>query len=88
VQETGSPQPAAIDAAGACGFHDQAREVISRLLKELEVQGRLELQRGSIRILDRVVPELPADRRHCHRHATRVHLDSVRINRSDKRGNR
>jgi CRP/FNR family transcriptional regulator len=30
-----------------------AREVISRLLKELEVQGRLELQRGSIRILDR-----------------------------------
>lgn len=31
-----------------------AREVISRLLKELELQGRLELQRGSIRILDPV----------------------------------
>jgi CRP/FNR family transcriptional regulator len=30
-----------------------AREVISRLLKELELQGRLEMQRGSIRILDR-----------------------------------
>jgi CRP/FNR family transcriptional regulator len=30
-----------------------AREVISRLLKELEVQGTLELQRGSIRILDK-----------------------------------
>jgi CRP/FNR family transcriptional regulator len=30
-----------------------AREVISRLLKELELQGLLELQRRSIRILDR-----------------------------------
>lgn len=27
-------------------------EVISRLLKQLEVQGKLELQRGSIRLLD------------------------------------
>jgi len=31
-----------------------AREVISRLLKELELQGMLEMQRGCIRILDRV----------------------------------
>jgi CRP/FNR family transcriptional regulator len=30
-----------------------SREVISRLLKELELQGKLELQRGSIRLLDR-----------------------------------
>jgi CRP/FNR family transcriptional regulator len=30
-----------------------AREVISRLLKELELQGMLEMQRGCIRILDR-----------------------------------
>ena len=29
-----------------------SREVISRLLKELEIQGKLELQRGSIRLLD------------------------------------
>jgi len=29
-----------------------SREVISRLLKEMELQGRLELQRGSIRLLD------------------------------------
>jgi CRP/FNR family transcriptional regulator len=39
-----------------------AREVISRLLKELEVQGRLELQRGSIRILDQAALELLAAR--------------------------
>jgi CRP/FNR family transcriptional regulator len=39
-----------------------AREVISRLLKELELQGRLELQRGSIRILDRAALELLAAR--------------------------
>jgi len=29
-----------------------SREVISRLLKEMELQGKLELQRGSIRLLD------------------------------------
>jgi len=29
-----------------------SREVVSRLLKELEIQGKLELQRGSIRLLD------------------------------------
>ena len=29
-----------------------SREVISRVLKEMELQGRLELQRGSIRLLD------------------------------------
>ena len=29
-----------------------SREVISRLLKELEIQGKLELQRGSIQLLD------------------------------------
>jgi CRP/FNR family transcriptional regulator len=29
-----------------------SREVISRLLKELEIQGKLALQRGSIRLLD------------------------------------
>jgi CRP/FNR family transcriptional regulator len=34
-----------------------AREVISRLLKELELQGMLELQRGSIRILDKAALE-------------------------------
>jgi CRP/FNR family transcriptional regulator len=34
-----------------------AREVISRLLKELELQGMLEIQRGSIRILDRAALE-------------------------------
>jgi CRP/FNR family transcriptional regulator len=34
-----------------------AREVISRLLKELELQGRVEIQRGSIRILDRAALE-------------------------------
>jgi CRP/FNR family transcriptional regulator len=39
-----------------------AREVISRLLKELEQQGRLELQRGSIRILDRAALEMLAAR--------------------------
>ena len=39
-----------------------AREVISRLLKELEVQGSLELQRGSIRILDRTALEVLAAR--------------------------
>ena len=39
-----------------------AREVISRLLKELEVQGSLELQRGSIRILDRAALEVLAAR--------------------------
>jgi CRP/FNR family transcriptional regulator len=42
-----------------------AREVISRLLKELELQGRVELQRGRIRILDRealgdIVTDRPA----------------------------
>jgi CRP/FNR family transcriptional regulator len=39
-----------------------AREVISRLLKELEQQGRLELQRGSIQILDRAALEMLAAR--------------------------
>jgi CRP/FNR family transcriptional regulator len=34
-----------------------AREVISRLLKELELQGRVEIQRGSIRILDKAALE-------------------------------
>jgi CRP/FNR family transcriptional regulator len=34
-----------------------AREVISRLLKELELQGSVEIQRGSIRILDRATLE-------------------------------
>jgi CRP/FNR family transcriptional regulator len=34
-----------------------AREVISRLLKELELQGALEIQRGSIRVLDKAMLE-------------------------------
>jgi CRP/FNR family transcriptional regulator len=39
-----------------------AREVISRLLKELELRGLLELQRGRIRILDRAALALLAGR--------------------------